>query len=178
MITCLTCSDTDNNSDVTESEINETISKCGMNQEIIQKSCGDGKIEKSTLYLLMGIFRSGTENFGQKNPSCYMDHVYFWTERWLASWKSGTMLVSFFLCWLIKDVPVKQLDNDFSYLSLAQKTIRFIGEDKRQLLLIPITLFSGTSLFSDSPKFLIPIQWFGDVMIYPKIPTYRIILEF
>ena len=54
-------------SDVTEAEINETISKCGMNQEIIQKSCGDGKIEKSTLYLLMGIFRSGTENFGSKN---------------------------------------------------------------------------------------------------------------
>ena len=41
-----------------------------MNQEKIQKSCGDGKIEESTLYLLMGIFRSGTENFGQKVPPC------------------------------------------------------------------------------------------------------------
>ena len=43
--------------DASDAEINETISKCGINQEIIQKSCGDGKIESSTLYLLMGIFR-------------------------------------------------------------------------------------------------------------------------
>ena len=61
ILTCLTCSDTDNmHSDVSEAEINNTISKCGINQEIIQKSCGDGKIEKSTLHLLMGIFRSGS----------------------------------------------------------------------------------------------------------------------
>ena len=56
-----------NISDMTEAEINETISKCGINQEVIQKSCGDGIIEKSTLYLLMGILRSGiTEVFPKK----------------------------------------------------------------------------------------------------------------
>ena len=75
--------------------------------------------------------------------------------------KSGVMLVSFFLCWLIKDAQVKQLDEDFSYFSLAQKTIRFVKQDRRQLLLIPITFFSGdsrsyqfTEIF-DWPKFSI-----------------------
>lgn len=69
---------------------------------------------------------------------------------------SGVMLVSFFLCWLIKDARVKQLDEDFSYFSLAQKTIRFVKEDRRQLLLVPITFFSGDSgyyLFTENlPK--------------------------
>ena len=56
-----------NISDMTEAEINETISKCGINQEVIQKSCGDGVIQKSTLYLLMGILRSGiTKVFPKK----------------------------------------------------------------------------------------------------------------
>ena len=49
--------------DATDTEINETISKCGINQEIIQKSCGDGKIESSTLYLLMGIFRLWSQTY-------------------------------------------------------------------------------------------------------------------
>ena len=60
---------------------------------------------------------------------------------------SGVMLVSFFLCWLIKDAQVKQLDKDFSYFSLAQKTLRFVKEDRRQLLLVPITFFSGDSQY-------------------------------
>lgn len=71
------------------------------------------------------------------------------------------MLVSFFLCWLIKDAQVKQLDENFSYFSLAQKTLRFVKEDRRQLLLVPITFFSGDSryyLFTenfDLPKLMI-----------------------
>lgn len=78
---------------------------------------------------------------------------------------SGVMLVSFLLCWLIKDAQVKQLDEDFSYFSLAQKTIRFVKEDRRQLLLVPITFFSGDSryyLFTenfDLPKSMIYRNW-------------------
>ena len=130
--------------DATDAEINETISKCGINQEIIQKSCGDGKIESSTLYLLMGIFRLWSSTYIFSGKSLF-ESIFF--IKWLLIGKSGVMLVSFFLCWLIKDAQVKQLDEDFSYFSLAQKTIRFVKEDQRQLLLIPITLFGGDSRF-------------------------------
>ena len=65
-------------------EINETISKCGINQEIIQKSCGDGKIESSTLYLLMGIFRrfSPTLHYWDKS------RPFKWKSWWYATVES------------------------------------------------------------------------------------------
>jgi len=126
---------------LSDTDINETISKCGINQQIIQKSCGDGEIERSTLYVLMSIF-------------------------------SGVMLISFLLCWMIKDAPVKQLDTDFSYFSLAQKTIRFVKDDRRQLLLIPITFFSGNSASYIAGTFTFSFitcgfgpEWIGLIMI-------------
>ena len=38
-------------------EVDEIISKCGINQVDIEKSCGAGKIPDRILYMLMGIFR-------------------------------------------------------------------------------------------------------------------------
>ena len=39
-------------------EMDAAISKCGVNQVDIEKSCGDGEIDDHTLYMVMGIFRS------------------------------------------------------------------------------------------------------------------------
>ena len=55
-------------------------------------------------------------------------------------------MLAFFICWLIKDSSVKPLDENFSILSLAQKTFRLIIEDKRQLFLIPLTISTGNTL--------------------------------
>ena len=93
-------------------------------------------------------------------------------KKMLVSPKSGVMFVSFFLCWLIEDVPVKQLDSDFSYSSLAQKTLRFIGEDKRQFLLIPITLFSGTSWVINRHCSIYRNKWCIDSCDPPKITNH------
>ena len=85
---------------------------------------------------------------------------------------SGLMVLAFSICWLIKDASVKPLDEQFSILSLAQKTFRLIIEDKRQLFLIPLTIFSGNSLsfIADTFNFSFVTcgfgpQWIGAVMI-------------
>ena len=37
--------------------VNETLSKCGINQVDIERSCSDGGIDDQTRYMVMGIFR-------------------------------------------------------------------------------------------------------------------------
>ena len=82
------------------------------------------------------------------------------------------MVLAFLLCWLIADTSVKPLDEEFSFLSLAQKTIRLIIEDKRQLFLVPITVFTGNSLSFVADTFTFSFitcgfgpEWIGAIMI-------------
>lgn len=73
------------------------------------------------------------------------------------------MVLAFLISWLIQDTSVKQLDDEFSILSLTQKTFRLVIEDKRQLCLIPITLFSGIGhgFFSETFPFSFITCGFG-----------------
>ena len=87
-------------------------------------------------------------------------------------WFSGLMVVAFSLSWFITDSPVKPLDEKFSFFSLAQKTFRLIFDNKRQLFLIPITVFTGNSLSFVADTFTFSFitcgfgpQWIGAVMI-------------
>lgn len=77
------------------------------------------------------------------------------------------MVVAFCISWLVQDTAVKPLDEEFSILSLAQKTFRLVIEDKRQLFLVPITFFAGIGhgFFSETFTFSFITCGFGPAWI-------------
>ena len=46
-----------NSNETNLTAVEEIISRCGINQDDIENSCGDGEIDHITLNMLMGIFR-------------------------------------------------------------------------------------------------------------------------
>ena len=152
--------------------VEDIISKCGINQVDIEKSCGDGEIDNGTLNMLMGIFRYPDRMFLVNLFKNFSLRTLSLRSNFITCLFSGLMVLAFSICWLIKDASVKPLDEQFSILSLAQKTFRLIIEDKRQLFLIPLTIFSGNSLsfIADTFNFSFVTcgfgpQWIGAVMI-------------
>ena len=90
--------------DTSDAEINETISKCGINQEIIQKSCGDRKVETSKLYGIAYTYWS------EKVESCWYRFLFAGWSRKL-KWNNLTKIFHIFR-WLRKRSDLSKKTED------------------------------------------------------------------
>ena len=111
-----------------DDEIAAKIESCGLNQPINDDdSCGDAKLEKETAYLLM------VRSLRFSCSDLTFQGIY-----------SAVVLAAFLLIVIFVDtLEIKELEGKSSAWGLVTTTLKHTISDKRQMLLIPLTIYSG-----------------------------------